>query len=1501
MKEELYQRVAALSAHQRTALAQRLHQLETRKVEAVQHQRLVAYVVSSSNASALDPLAIRTALKAKLPPYMVPAVVMPLPSLPRTANGKIDTRALPEPPFNAPSSAQSTAPITPVEESLAQIWSDVLGVTPIGIHDNFFELGGDSILSIQIVSQAREAGFRLAPNQLFEQPTIAELAAVVNSTAEVTISQATVTGPVPLTPIQHWFFTQEMVAPQHWHQAALMDLPSSVGKDQVEQAIATLWNHHDALRMRFIPSSENTLTGWQQVNAAIGEPPSLTQIDLSALSAVRQRQAVANHGSSLHSSLNLVAGNLMRAAHFTRGAGQPSWLLISLHHLVVDAVSWQILQSDLRTLLAPSTRPSAQLPAKTTAFQHWGETLAAQATVRQSELPFWLAQLENPLRLPRDTSDLLISTEGTACTETVILSATDTSALLTKVPAVYNTQINDALLTALTQTLLRWSEQTTASVRIEVEAHGREQIVPEIDVSRTVGWFTTTYPVRLQLSEPNDPGTSLKAIKEQLRQVPNRGIGYGILRYLSDKTTRQRLAQYLPSEVLFNYLGQQQTGPSALNEQAAGNDIRLVIDADLGTLRDPENRRNYLLEINAWVAEGQLHINWIYDIRRYRAGTISGIANAYLTALKAIITHCAGAEQSGFTPSDFPDVIFTQTQLDGFIAQLKPDLKPKNIEAIYPLAPLQQAFLWHSLQDSSHAGLLHMRGTLHGDLDLALLKQSWNFVVTCHPALRTSAHWEALQQPVQVVARQISLPWQQFDWRKIADPEQAMAEFLAIDRNSGFDFTQAPIMRLAVIRLGDRKYEMIWSCHHLMLDGWSGTMVVDQVLNTYEALQKGETPAPNPAHGYQAYIRWLKRQNESAAERFWRETLKGFSSPTPLPVVSAAREESPLPCSLSPAATAAMQQFLRANRLTLNTLIQGIWALLLHRHSGQLNVLFGTTVSGRQADLSRVESIVGLLINVLPVRIQVAPHKPALSWLQTLQRQQSAASQYAYASPVQIQSWSECSGRLFNSLLVVENYPTRSVTADSSLHIENLRSGIISTYGLTIIAKPGDTLAIEARTQDADSEPLQALLNDFQALLHKIVETPTLEIQQILSLLPPKISPPISAHSSAPHHPIPNSSFTAPQSALEFKLTQIWESTLGISSLSTEASFFDSGGDSLLAVQLFNQMQQQLDCSLPLATLFRAPSVRQFAALLNQAQSASPWSSLVPIQTKGTRLPFFFHGGSADALTWAKFSRLLGDDQPFYALQRPDLDGSTIAYTSVEDLATACIDEMRTVQPNGPYLVGGHCFGGAVAFEIVRQLQAKGAAIASLIEIDAYCPNALPDTPSGQLYEQLQLSYFSLRKSYYYHGGRKLSQLPQKIWQRIQRSKPAQPTAQPALPISLLAPDGTPALSPNQASLTTERTQSVHLPYEERYAQAHQSNISAAERYYPKSYPGRIKLFRADVQILDWRYGSDLGWQTATPKDVEITTIPGFFGNLFNQQSGPLLAQQVKAYLDTLQ
>jgi aryl carrier-like protein len=388
------------------------------------------------------------------------------------------------------------AAVTPAEQALAEIWCEVLGVEQVGVHDNFFHLGGDSILSIQVVSKARQAGFQLTPKQLFQHPTIAQLAEVAGTTIHIPAEQGQVSGPVPLIPIQHWFFEQELAQPQHFNQALLLESRQGLDAELLETAIGHLLEHHDGLRLRF----RRVEDGWQQFHQEATDETPLSVIDLRQLPAEEVAERLEAEATQLQASLSLGQGPLLRAALFELGGGGGERLLLVIHHLVVDGVSWRILLEDLQTAYQQLSRGErVRLPAKTTSFKRWAELLKEYAESESvgQELSYWEGEGR------RQVKDIPVDYEGGHNSETSVSSVTvrlseeETRILLQEVPEVYHTEINDVLLTALVEAYGKWSGE--GRLLVDLEGHGREELGEEVDVSRTVGWFTTMYPVRLEI------------------------------------------------------------------------------------------------------------------------------------------------------------------------------------------------------------------------------------------------------------------------------------------------------------------------------------------------------------------------------------------------------------------------------------------------------------------------------------------------------------------------------------------------------------------------------------------------------------------------------------------------------------------------------------------------------------------------------------------------------------------------------------------------------------------------------------------------------------------------------------------------------------------------------------------------------------------------------------------------------------------------------------------
>jgi len=619
------------------------------------HQRLVAYLVwNQESSTSLSEL--RDFLRQKLPEYMLPSAFVTLDTLPLTLNGKVDRKVLPAPDKERPNLESAyVPPRTPLEQVLAEIWIQVLGLEQVGVHDNFLEVGGDSILSIQVISRAKQAGLHLTPQQLFDYPTIAELATVAGTAATISSEQGLVIGSVPLTPIQHWFFEQNLSDSHHWNQAVLLEVSQTLNPEQLQKVVEHLLKHHDSLRLRFKQS-----TGvWRQINTSPDDRVPFTSLDLSARSPQEQQSAIAATTAELQASLNLSEGPLLRVAWFNLGLHQPGRLLLIIHHLAVDGVSWRILLEDFQTAYQHLSQGKLiQLPPKTTAFKQWAEQLREYPnsdTVRQ-ELNYWLTITERPVKvLPIDIPSGA-NTVATRRTTTLTLSATDTQALLQEIPAAYRIQIHEVLLTALVQTFTQW--MGTRSLLIDLEGHGREAIFDHVDLSRTVGWFTTIFPVFLDLGQTSNLGDALRTIKEQLRCIPNRGLGYGVLRYLcSDRGISQKLQALPQAEVSFNYLGQ-------FDQLLSTASLFRPAKESIDSTRSQQDNRRYLIEVEGMVVGGQLRVNWTYSQTLHHPDTVESLAQGMEAVLRSLITHGQSGEVDRYTPLDFPEAELTQAELD---------------------------------------------------------------------------------------------------------------------------------------------------------------------------------------------------------------------------------------------------------------------------------------------------------------------------------------------------------------------------------------------------------------------------------------------------------------------------------------------------------------------------------------------------------------------------------------------------------------------------------------------------------------------------------------------------------------------------------------------------------------------------------------------------------------------------------------------------------------------
>ncbi|WP_156763294.1 condensation domain-containing protein, partial [Mycobacterium scrofulaceum] len=902
-------------------------------------KRLVGYITGTA-----EPAALRAALADRLPGFMVPAAIVAVDTLPITVNGKLDTRALPAPDYV--DGDRYRAPTTPVEEILATIYAEILGVDHIGIDDSFFDLGGDSILSMQVVARARAAGLACRPRDIFVEQTVARLARIPGITdAHERITDEGI-GPLIPTPIMHWLF--DIDGPiDEFNQTMVLQAPTEATHDDALVILQALLDHHPMLRARADTSARSLAVPGP---GAVDGAQCLQTVDALTDDVLGQARSRLDPG-----------GGVMLSALWVSTTGQ---LVVIVHHLAVDAVSWRIMLEDFNIAWAQHHHGQPiTLPQTGTSFQRWAALLDEHA-----HTPAVTAQVDTwrhisaiaPALPPPQPSDTYTSAGHLTAT----LDAETTQVLLTDVPAAFHTGIHDILLIAYA---LAWTEflaTTGQPVGIDVEGHGRhDELAPDVDLSRTVGWFTTKYPVALNVTGPGwhhitagDPalGPIIKAAKEQLRALPH-PLTYGLLRYLNPDTA---LAAADPT-IGFNYLGR--LGGVA-PEDIPGELWRispdsLVIANDAAALPMP---LSHTAELNAATIDTdtgpQLNTTWTWATSALDDTQIARLSQLWFDALTGICTHVRHGG-GGLTPSDIAPARLTQHQIDQLQEQY-------DIADILPLTALQKGLLFHAGAGRGVDDLYAMQLDIvvAGPLDPRRLRGAVQTVMSRHPHL-AARFCQRFDQPVQIIPADPSAVWRY----ETVEREDLIHDICAHERAAVCDLTGEPLFRVAVLRAGDSRYRMVLTFHHIVLDGWSLPIVLQEIFALYQGQQ---LPAATP---YRRFITWLAERDLDAARTAWQETLTGLEAPTlvgpPARLHSSAKSTSSF--VMSERDTLALQELARASHTTVSTVLQAAWAQLLMGLTGQRDVVFGTAVSGRPVEIPGAEAMVGLLINTVPVRAQI--------------------------------------------------------------------------------------------------------------------------------------------------------------------------------------------------------------------------------------------------------------------------------------------------------------------------------------------------------------------------------------------------------------------------------------------------------------------------------------------------------------------------------------------------
>ncbi|MGW8703226.1 amino acid adenylation domain-containing protein, partial [Streptomyces eurythermus] len=1134
-------------------------------------RRLVAHVVGADDARP-DPETLRTHLAETLPRHMVPHSYTVRASLPLTTSGKLDRKTLaaelapatattPEPAGRA-TDAQASAPGSGAVDVLCGLFAQVLGRDRVGAEETFFELGGDSIAALTLVSRARAAGLSMTLRDVFAHRTPAGLADHIAETAAPDGDRAVggdsiapgMAPDVPLTPIMRWLLDTP-VSVDRFSQSVLVQTPADATEDNLNAVLGALVDHHEMLRLRTVTAEDGRTVCRVEPRPA---PVRVTRVNLARLDEDARRAAVSRETEAAPGRLDPAAGTVVQAVWFDSGHDRPGRLLLCLHHLIVDGVSWRVLLADLADAWAAvcAGRPVRLQPVGTS-FRDWARHLSTLALdpATTGQLPYWRRVLSPAEALPAPLTDRqpvpARDTAATSRTLTVTVPGEVGEPLLTTAPTVLRTGPDALMLAALALAAHRGHRRSgdtpaPASLLVDLEGHGRDaDPAGGPDVSRTVGWFTTQYPARIDLRGIDLAGAwgggpalaaLVRRVRDDLAALPN-GAGYGLLRHLHP-VARTELAGMPQPPILFNYLGRFPEAVEGPWNPAPGSD---ALRADV----PPDMPAEHCLQIDVLARDEsgstRLTAQWTYPPALLTDTEAAAFAEDWTEALRllatlpdrteaapdgahAALTDLTDATSGGaastdltdatpvgssdlpdrpgtprLTPADCPLVSLGQPELDRLA-----DAHPRLAEVL-PLSPLQEGLFFHSSYDEdtvdAYTGQLIL--DLRGPLDLPALRESLRTLLERHDALRAGFTDHGLPEPVQFVLAATDAPLEVADLSSLPGDERpgALDRLLTADRLRRFDLARPPLVRFTLVRLGDDEHRLVMTNHHILWDGWSAAVLLKELLAAYTS-RAGHTPwTPEAAEPFRSYLAWHARQDHEAAADAWQRALDGLEEPTLLANTGLNRVGSlpeRVPVELDAALTARLTARARSAGVTLSSVVQGGWAILLSRFTGRDDVVFGGTVSGRTPDLPGIETMVGLLINTLPVRFRVRQDEPLADALARFQDEQTPLLDHQFLGLADIQGRAGL-GTLFDTAVAFENYPVDedalSATA-AGLRLAGAEGTDATHYTVNLVVLPGERLRVnlDHRPDLMDAATARSLGEGLRRLLTAVAEQPELPV-----------------------------------------------------------------------------------------------------------------------------------------------------------------------------------------------------------------------------------------------------------------------------------------------------------------------------------------------------------------------------------------------------------------------
>ncbi|MFC0562219.1 non-ribosomal peptide synthetase [Halalkalibacter alkalisediminis] len=1035
-------------------------------------KKLIAYYTI---ASEVTEEAIRKKVRAILPSFMIPSYFIKLEKFPLSPSGKIDKKALPK-WTDYTNGRETTLPtvteLSKTETALLSIWREVLDDSFIGPDDNFFECGGDSIVSIQICSAAKEQGLFMTPKDLFESQTVRELASVVGETTQSVVSQDLVSGPVPLTPIQSWFLNENHQNIHHWNQSIVISKNHQLTTEQYREIIRALVEHHDGLRTVFEKQGDSYVGIIREANTAC-EVIDYSFFDIRDDECLKEIKKLEDEAQR---SLNIIHGPLMKVLLF-RDERHIRMFWVS-HHLLIDGVSWRILLEDFEKCYQQITnKQTLSLPLKTTSFQQWSKTLMDyQANELTSDIvEYW--QNEMNQTVSPVTQDL-----GEYCNGehiyTFEANVEQTQNLLKNTLRKYKTTIDELLLSVIASGLS--SQMGIDQFWVDLEGHGREQISDNLDLTRTVGWFTTMYPVRLEAGQSF--GITLRNTKKRLRDVPNKGFDFGILKFLSEQDLNSP-----GSLVSYNYLGQFNNVDDM--EQTQSNNI------------DENYVFPYKINVVASIINDRLTLNVMGDGRNSNFQAVCREIESLVTKL---LTGNLGLSNA-IVETDFEsDQIVDESTINYFIKKFS------NIEEIYPVTSLQEGMLFHSEIIQSSEYISQISFDITGNINLNLLEEAWNETARKFDVLRSVFRRNQTGDRYQLILSDSYYVFRHVDISMFSGEElqEKLDKLLVRNRNKPFDIENGPLMNITIAHLPNHRFTFIWTHHHALLDGWSLQVVMNHFLECYRNPMIVAKDTGEHRLAYKQVMRHIQTVDKKAEALFWKNELKNVGEVTPSLATKkktdAGSNDRVMEYHLPEDLTEKVIEYARRHRKTINTVVQGVWGIVLSHFSESGSICYGVTSSGRNLSIPHIESAVGLLINTLPFTFNIDRNEDFKSYLTTVQMKQLQMREFESSSLTDIKRYGDVSWvqDLFQHIFVFENYPSTEQVTDSDIMIENFIGNESTNFDLTFSAAIVQTqlhYKLIYKENKYEESEIVRFMDEVQTIFTKLIEDESMTVGQLLN------------------------------------------------------------------------------------------------------------------------------------------------------------------------------------------------------------------------------------------------------------------------------------------------------------------------------------------------------------------------------------------------------------------